>query len=550
VWFVEQPEFGAPSDEARKCGPSALAGAQGADPDIAEPVGEPHPAEGRIDLGSGRAHGRPPEGHVVGDGEVGVEPVGMAEETHMAAHRHTVERQIVAEHLSLATLDREEPGTHPEQRGLAGSVRALQEQDLPSGHGKVGACQHGEATLNGNDPAEINDRVGHVRHANGTGEPHPRRAPDSVGRVTGDRRRVPYFDRPKHPHDWRWWVGLLGRSMIVLGLLVFAFVAYQLWGTGIRTAQAQNRLDQQFTEALAGTSTSTSTTTTVVVDTTEGNTTSTSSTLPVAPYNGAIAEGTPIARLRIESISLDWTVVEGVTSAALEDGPGHFPESPMPGQYGNAAIAGHRTTHGEPFRNLDRVEPGDLIEVTTLDGIFTYVVTGSEIVLPTEYSRVVPTTDPTKATLVLATCHPAFSTKQRLIIHADLVPEQSGLVLQPSSVTSTTAPDSTTTTAALPGESTVPAETTPDTAPAVVDPLAGAGPAEGDAFTNGWFHDSAAWPHVAGWGLLLVLVSFGSFLAGRAVRRLYVCYLVGALPFVVVLYFFFENVARLLPPGL
>ena len=102
----------------------------------------------------------------------------------------------------------------------------------------------------------------------------------------------------------------------------------------------------------------------------------------------------------------------------------------------------------------------------------------------------------------------------------------------------------------LPGESTIPDVTAPETTLAVVDPLAGAGPAEGDAFTNGWFHDSAAWPHVAGWGLLLVLVSVGAFLAGRAVRRLYVCYLVGALPFVFVLYFFFENVARLLPPGL
>jgi len=342
--------------------------------------------------------------------------------------------------------------------------------------------------------------------------------------------------------------------MIVLGLMVFAFVAYQLWGTGIRTAQAQNRLDQQFAEALADTTTSVTTTTapdptTTVVDTT-GPTTSTSSTLPVAPYDGEIPEGTPVARIRIESIRLDWTVVEGVTSAALEDGPGHFPESPMPGQYGNAAIAGHRTTHGEPFRHLDLVEPGDLIEVTTLDGIFTYVVTGGEVVLPSEYSKVIPTTDTTRATLVLATCHPAFSTKQRLIIHADLVPEQSSLVMQPSSVTSTTAAEATTTTPeVLPGETTVPAVTA-DTTPDTVDALSGEGPAEGDAFTNGWFHDRAAWPHVAGWGLLLVLVSVGSYWAGRGLRRLYVCFLVGTIPFVVVLYFFFENVARLLPPGL
>lgn len=342
--------------------------------------------------------------------------------------------------------------------------------------------------------------------------------------------------------------------MIVLGMMVFAFVAYQLWGTGIRTAQAQDRLDQQFAEALATTGTTTTTTTVApetTTATTTGPTSSTSSTLPVASYVGEIPLGTPIARLRIESIDLDWTVVEGVTSAALEDGPGHFPESPMPGQYGNAAIAGHRTTHGEPFRRLDLVEPGDLIEITTLDGIFTYVATGTEIVLPNEYSKVIPTTDTTKATLVLATCHPAFSTKQRLIVHAEIVPEQSSLVMQPSSVTSTTAPDVTTTTAELPSETTGPAPTGPGTS----EPGTGLdgltdGPAEGDAFTNGWFHDSAAWPHVLGWGLLLSLVAIGSYWVGRSVRRLYVCYLAGVVPFVVVLYFFFENVARLLPPGL
>ena len=61
------------------------------------------------------------------------------------------------------------------------------------------------------------------------------------------------FDRPAPPHDWRWWVGGLGKTLIATGLLLFGFVAYQLWGTGIETARAQNSLENEFEELLAGT---------------------------------------------------------------------------------------------------------------------------------------------------------------------------------------------------------------------------------------------------------------------------------------------------------
>ena len=51
--------------------------------------------------------------------------------------------------------------------------------------------------------------------------------------------RTSRWDRPPAPHDLRWWVRLLGKVLIVAGLLIFGFVAYQLWGTGIQTARAQ-----------------------------------------------------------------------------------------------------------------------------------------------------------------------------------------------------------------------------------------------------------------------------------------------------------------------
>ena len=63
--------------------------------------------------------------------------------------------------------------------------------------------------------------------------------------------KVSHWDRPKPPHDWRWVVGGIGRTLITLGLLMFAFVAYQLWGTGIQTAQAQRSLSKEFDQQIA-----------------------------------------------------------------------------------------------------------------------------------------------------------------------------------------------------------------------------------------------------------------------------------------------------------
>ena len=203
--------------------------------------------------------------------------------------------------------------------------------------------------------------------------------------VNSGRQRVPYFERPAPPHDWRWVVGLIGKVFITLGLLMFAFVAYQLWGTGIQTAQAQNDLENQFQELLQNTTTVAPTTTTTTVttppspDSTAPQSTTTS-TMPVAPA-GPLTEGSPVAQLKIPSIGLDWTVVEGVGVPDLKKGPGHFRETPMPGQLGNAAIAGHRTTYGAPFFDLDKVQLGDLIEVGTLRRrCSSYAVTGTTVV--------------------------------------------------------------------------------------------------------------------------------------------------------------------------
>ncbi|HSP29355.1 MAG TPA: class E sortase, partial [Ilumatobacteraceae bacterium] len=251
------------------------------------------------------------------------------------------------------------------------------------------------------------------------------------------------FDRPTPPHDWRWWVGGVGKTLIATGLLLFGFVAYQLWGTGIETARAQNSLESEFEELLAGTPPSTA----APVDSTpsdsepvesvpEGSVPADSvpadsgpiesvppETAPVtaAPTPVAslpsIAEGDPIARLEMPSIGVDKIVVAGVATSDLKKGPGHYPETPLPGQLGNSAIAGHRTTFGQPFFDVDKLANGDEIVVTTLAGRFVYRVTGQQIVSPSDY-QVIATTDPTRATLTLTSCHPKYTTNERIIVSA------------------------------------------------------------------------------------------------------------------------------------
>ena len=69
-------------------------------------------------------------------------------------------------------------------------------------------------------------------------------------------KRVSKWDRPPEPHDWRYFVGGLGKILITTGLLMFGFVAYQLWGTGIETARAQNKLENEFEQYIADAQTS------------------------------------------------------------------------------------------------------------------------------------------------------------------------------------------------------------------------------------------------------------------------------------------------------
>lgn len=205
----------------------------------------------------------------------------------------------------------------------------------------------------------------------------------------------------------------LGLGLITAGVIILAFVAYQLLGTNLTEAHNQSRLKANFLAApaapLAGAAPSTG-------------------TGPSAPGGGAIDH------LVIPKIGVDTYVVEGVAQDDLVNGPGHYSQTVLPGQKGNAGIAGHRTTYGAPFFRLNELTPGDDIDLTARGGRrFRYQVTGSSVVSPDDIGVLDPTPD---ARLTLTTCAPRFSATSRLIVVGKLI----GLPVAATTSTANVAP--------------------------------------------------------------------------------------------------------------
>jgi sortase A len=268
-------------------------------------------------------------------------------------------------------------------------------------------------------------------------------------------------------------------------------VAYQLWGTGLAERQAQDKLKSQFV------------TTTVPTTPTKAPTTTLA---PVPPKTGDV-----VAQIIIESIKVDKFVVAGVGYKELEKGPGLFTGSPLPGQLGNVAISGHRTTFGAPFSRLDELVTGDRIVMKTSHATFTYLVSSApKVVKPTDVD-VIRTIDPTRATLTLITCHPKWTSDKRLVISAELLPE---IVPQKPTVFVATASN-------------------PES-----------------VFAEGWFHDPSAWPMVIFFAILLAGIAISATVLSRKKWRAVVVYPVAAVVFLPTLFVFFGYLTRLLPTNL
>lgn len=139
-------------------------------------------------------------------------------------------------------------------------------------------------------------------------------------------------------------------------------------------------------------------------------------------FENEVSEGDAIGRIVAPAMDgLNMVVVQGTDTASLQKGPGHYPETPMPGEEGTVGIAGHRTTYLAPFRHIDSVKAGDKIRLEMPYAILTYRVEKTAIVDPTDVGIV-------KAVgyqrLVLSACHPLYSASKRYIVFARLVRER------------------------------------------------------------------------------------------------------------------------------
>jgi sortase A len=334
-------------------------------------------------------------------------------------------------------------------------------------------------------------------------------------------------------------IGALGRTLITVGVLTFLFVGYQLWGTGIQEARAQSKLDSQFEKLLSTTTSSTGPTssTAIPASTTSVPASTTSTTaIPLPTYGN----GDVIARIEAPAIGLDKKIVQGVDTDDLRKGPGHYPTTAMPGQKGNASIAGHRTTYGAPFKDIDQLHVGDEIRVTTVQGTFTYKVfddvgdlTGHRIVKPSETWVL---NDFGDNRLTLTACHPKYSAEQRIVVVAKLV--EAPAAAPPTSTTAAPAVTATTVAGAatppgqLPGED--PATVTPAESPTA------------DTLGLGWH--TKEFPATLLWALVTAATLVGISIAAKRWRRL-LTYAISALPLLVVVYLLFEHLDRLLPTG-
>lgn len=206
---------------------------------------------------------------------------------------------------------------------------------------------------------------------------------------------IPRIRRPLRGLILKWF----GVACLMVAAGLGGYIAWLLWGTGLETQAAQNDLRRGFEHVVNSRPTS------------------------EAPQPGSAAlplRGQAYAELIIPRLDLDMIVVQGTDEESLKKGPGHYPDTADPWDAtGRVGIAGHRTTYLHPFSDLDQLQVGDEITLRTEYGTFRYSVSRVFIV-PSTGSGVV-LTQTSKPTLVLTTCHPRYSSSQRLIVTADRV---------------------------------------------------------------------------------------------------------------------------------
>jgi sortase A len=308
-------------------------------------------------------------------------------------------------------------------------------------------------------------------------------------------------------------LGIVGRVLIGAGVVLLLFVAYLVWGTSLQQAHTQNVLRTTLVHKAH---------TTQVRDALDQ--TATDDKLPtgpavIAPTTASPPEGTPVGEIRIPAIGIDQVIVSGTETQDLRQGPGHYTNTPLPGQAGNVGVAGHRTTYGHPFYNLNVLKVGDPIVLTTVQGVFVYDTMDSQVVQPSDGDILAGRTG---AWVTLTTCNPRFSASTRLVVTAKLV--HSELFASTPKVTTTP-----------PKPKTRPKSHAPTTRQSGA--LAGT--------SNGQLLDAILW------GLAVAVVGAAILLAAHKYRRRrWYINSGGALVSLVLLYFFFAAISPLLPASM
>jgi LPXTG-site transpeptidase (sortase) family protein len=235
-----------------------------------------------------------------------------------------------------------------------------------------------------------------------------------------------------------------------VGIIIVLFAVWQLWGTGIAEAHSQSHLKAQYAllvnqETSGGTMPGDqATVTTGGAPVAAPKNTQNTPPVKVPTFAAAKPTGAPAAggaagaasfaqtrafiegalpggvlgRIRIPAIGEDRYFVEGVGEDQLQEGPGRYPGSGLPGQSGNLAIAGHRTTYGAPFFELDHVRVGDKVIIDVPEGRAIYTVSRPPFAVSPYDTSVLANFGDSR--LTLTTCNPPFFATTRLIVVADL----------------------------------------------------------------------------------------------------------------------------------
>lgn len=272
-----------------------------------------------------------------------------------------------------------------------------------------------------------------------------------AGRISGDlgelvpspRPRPRPGPQPPEQDRTRTIVRTVGEVLITLGMVVLLFVIYEVYITDLISAGKQRdataQLDDRWHERETGEA-------------------------QRSDHFEGLGEGDGFAKMYIPAFGADYqfTIVEGTTTQSLEVGPGHYTDTAYPGQPGNFSVAGHRVGKGAPFNDINLIQSCDAIVVETQYSWFVYRMVpleeekagwaegkgkdprckgvepmagpyadlvGQEIVLPTNggviapvphQPGITPSSGEMASLMTLTTCHPRFSDKERLIVHAVL----------------------------------------------------------------------------------------------------------------------------------